>query len=584
MLSCSIFPSRLLCVLALLGLAACGGGGGGGGSGSPGSVSVPARAFTVTANHDSSLQASAVAHFALSGIPDEGVAILVESDSAAVADANVVETGPAQGRIELLLNSGQLVGAAVHAVRARVSFCVDEACTRHVAGSPVDIRVTYDVRPEERKVRFEHISPASATALVSDTVAPTLSGFLKVTHPPAEGLKLNAAINLGDARAFGEPRLTAVEGGYRVDVPLTSPGAMGPGEYLGTKHLMLCWGDDCVRSHELGRPSFDLAYTVTRAPIQSARQFDDLHVKDMAWDAVSSRLVLALGGAGAVSSNRVLLDPSTGAITEPQDNGIPLHCLSVSPDGQYVAAIDLSARSVLRYRMSDLSLVDRTHVGDSLQDSPDLIDLKYGPNGELAVLTSLDANRTGPSMSHDLRILDGTVVRPLAHASNYLEAMAWNEDGSTLYVADLISGLLHLDVTPQGVQSSDAGSGNGVFFGLEFVEGRLFSSRAQVLDAATGDVSYLPWQRPQDITVYDIAVHLERRQLYVLHTHVGDERDDARITSFDLDSLVQQESVLLRKLGTPVQMIRWGSQGLAVTNDAGKLRLLEGGIVSGRSS
>jgi hypothetical protein len=63
---------------------------------------------------------------------------------------------------------------------------------------------------------------------------------------------------------------------------------------------------------------------------------------------------------------------------------------------------------------------------------------------------------------------------------------------------------------------------------------------------------------------------------------IADEAGDDRITAYDLDTLAQIDSVLLRGEAPYSHMIRWGARGLALRNIFGRIVLLEGDIVAGR--
>ncbi|HJS21927.1 MAG TPA: hypothetical protein VJ764_04670, partial [Steroidobacteraceae bacterium] len=144
-----------LMILALAGLAACGGGGGGGGGNNGGgggggtglTLSLSTSAITFNALPPFA-PAPELVTATLTGTGTGTLFIIVATSNPAVANVtNVIVTGPTTGQGTIVPGSPAVLGAGTHTATIQVRACLnDPTCaTGQVGGSPRTITVTYNV-------------------------------------------------------------------------------------------------------------------------------------------------------------------------------------------------------------------------------------------------------------------------------------------------------------------------------------------------------------------------------------------------------------------------------------------------------
>ncbi|MGQ0701174.1 MAG: hypothetical protein ACT4PZ_23390 [Panacagrimonas sp.] len=561
------------CAVALL--AGCGGGAGGK---SEASVTVPTRQITVTVNDDGGRLVYSDAAFSVANPPDEGLAVLIESDSPLIQNAQIFQDTDSQGRLRLQLYADDTADVGIHEVPVRLSFCRDDTCEKHLQGSPVSLTFLYDIRPEDRKVTVELVAPPLAAGVLSDTNGPTVSGFIRVLNPPAEGLHLGLEGEGGNTRVIDTATLSATSDGYRVDFQLARPALLGIGDFNATHSFSVCFDAQCSeRRFDVREPEdMHVAYTVTAVPIQPVRRFE-MQVFDLAWDALHNRILLARGISGG-GTNLAALDPQTGTVMQTPGGSSPLKSLTISPDGEFVVAAEARAPWIQRFRTSDLTNVETIYPRFESGTSIYVAQIQYGPAGQLGMITG-----RASQPSFDLRIMDGNVARPDTFENANIKSFAWDPDGTRIYAYSITEGLFVLGVSETGVKQIEIdASVQYLFDRITYSEGRLFSSGGKVVDLASrSSVASLGFERDADSDRLDVAIDEQLRRVYVLHTLDTDQPGDSRITAYDLDSLEKQSAIVLHQVNAPTRMIRWGERGLALSNGIGDLYLLEGGVVDG---
>lgn len=583
------------CVLILshvLALSACGAGGaggvagvgvGGGGGGDGASVEFAERRATVTTSYDDLRSVKTTFAFSVSDIPDAGLTVLMDTDSGLFSYADILQDSDSQGRLQLELVPGGTLPPGIQEGVVTVAFCYDEVCNDHIAGSPVAIDISYDVRPEDRKVALKLVNPAAAKAVLGDPEGPITSGMIKIFNPPAEGLSIIPSVSGGDTSALSGVRVQEVPGGYQVDFQLANPSVTGIGGFNATKSFQACYGGDCSRTLQGHAPEMTVAYTVTAVPIQAMRTFD-LDADDFVWNPVTGKLLLASNSPSSTGSALLALDPVSEIVTSAADASDPLGALALSPDGEIVVAAPYRTTNYYRYRAEDLSKIERAYLNPPSDFDPLYVrQLQFHPSGALAVITSVHSMyEAGIGDTRDIRILDGTVARTQKFEDPYTLALAWNHDEGSLHAYSSGHGVATLDVSAAGLDLRTRDDGIVLSPRFAYSGGRLFGSNGGVLDLATRQsVATLGYTPRGDNTTFDVVVDEMLGRVYALHRLGTDEKGDSRITAYDLETLQQLDSVVLRQVRKPTRMIRWGDRGLAMSNQIGRLYLVEGGIVDG---
>jgi hypothetical protein len=181
---------RVLIVLAFGMLAACGGGGG--------DDNEPVAPAPTEARFSGSFNATSLEPKTIEGQPavsveffgsltytgTEDLVIAIEEVTDIVADGDftVSEIGTLSAR--LVLDAARPAGIYTSVVNIRA--CLDQACTREVAGSPVQIPLRYEVLPQvkiDAPQPFRRVGAASAATQRLAVAAPSEAGPLEIRAP-----------------------------------------------------------------------------------------------------------------------------------------------------------------------------------------------------------------------------------------------------------------------------------------------------------------------------------------------------------------------------------------------------------------
>lgn len=141
-----------VCLIVFLYLSGCGGGGGGGRqSAEPNYVSFSLNRSTVevSGTERGTDQPIETVIATLSDIPEEGVFISSSGSDNGLLNGELVDSGPETVDILLSFRSSANLDAGTYNDTVTVTVCHDEACTRHVNGSPKTFTTRYTITPIE---------------------------------------------------------------------------------------------------------------------------------------------------------------------------------------------------------------------------------------------------------------------------------------------------------------------------------------------------------------------------------------------------------------------------------------------------
>lgn len=144
--------SRLIAMLFIATLAACGGGGGGnsgGGGGDPsaGRFTLLTQTINASAYQGSDYVGGGEAYGTVSGATGTVYVYIDLSSSTLVSDSNVFIDGDT-GTLELWGVNPNTLSAGVHTETIPIRVCADAACNRHLAGSPASLTFRYEILPD----------------------------------------------------------------------------------------------------------------------------------------------------------------------------------------------------------------------------------------------------------------------------------------------------------------------------------------------------------------------------------------------------------------------------------------------------
>lgn len=432
-------------------LAACGGGGGGdggGGGNNPPDPRLTVNTTTVSVSAQSDEQQAPYFEVGLSveNLPEEGLWIAYNYTTNGIEFVNFVppQTGSeatlyVQFRLPVTIPDGRFEDTL------RVSVCVDEACTDNISGSPVTIRLTYDVASASVTLDRDHVESevdARAPTTHRDTLHLTLDR-------PLENGPFYQVTNTNRAIAGVYPNaVSATQAEVYIDYTLGS--LLEIGSYDDVITLKACFDYEC--SKQLVGSPFQITsrHEVTIYPEPGYESLEVASRVALGHDVIDAEFSRALNKVVMVSGEPAnalyVYDVTTGTEKRQRLQYEP-HAVSIAPDG-LSAAVGHSSR---------LSVVDLTQVGDAGAPAPVVLDIDT-PVFDL-VLDGFGKVHVAPSQlgSEPMRTVD-VATNTIAFGSRIgmMTRIRLHPSGTAFYEAHTIG-------TPTNVAKWDISSGTATY-------------------------------------------------------------------------------------------------------------------------
>jgi len=374
-------------------------------------------------------------------------------------------------------------------------------------------------------------------------------------------------------------------------VQLKYPGDLGVGTFVDTIQITACLDAACVNPVASSPLVVTVNYVVSdHVTVSGSNGYTMRFVlipnsSGMVGDATRDLLYLVqFGGSGSLVKSVV---PSTGAIsaqlTAPQL--FTGHPMRISQDGKYLYTPSYGLLGIYRYLLPDWTL--DTTIPFELNPfgtGYDVADLQLvpGTNDSLVVARTYGGAYGVPA---DVVAFDGlvkrsnSVITPYAASGPDVAFLEWGADSATLYGSSppsAVGGSWRFAVDANGVTQPAASTGPGGG-PLVYAAGKIFFAHdgLQVLDATTG--AQIATQLLPVADVSGVLADPSLGRLYALGTDV---QGQSVLYVLDLQSLAVLGSTTFDSAYYPVgQMVRWGSNGLAVT-DSTFLYLLSGPLIA----
>ncbi|MBV9122489.1 MAG: hypothetical protein JO112_03875 [Planctomycetes bacterium] len=272
-------------------------------------------------------------------------------------------------------------------------------------------------------------------------------------------------------------------------------------------------------------------------------RFLPLQAQDLVYDPVRGHLYAAVGSKAKDKANTVTaLDPATGNVVWSLKVGSDPAVLALSDDASTLwVALD-GAAGIQRID------VDQRQAGPLVPfrvgfDNVGAETLAAVPGSSEAVVASLYTKGVSPRCAGVVVVEKGWARPALSLPAYSVNRLAYSDDAGTLYGLDNEStgALCRLEVTEKGVrrvESYRASLPGSYDQDITFADGRLYSTRGKVVDAATGIlVGTLSAQGP-------VTVDVLHHRAYFLE---GD-RVQTKIEAFDTTTLTPRSSYSLPRM------------------------------------
>ena len=297
---------------------------------------------------------------------------------------------------------------------------------------------------------------------------------------------------------------------------------------------------------------------------------------DLVWDDLHQLIYLSVPSLAASNGNTVVaLNPLSGNIQSSRFAGSEPDQLAISADNQYLyAALDGSS-SVQRFTLPDLTPDIRYSLGAVPFFGPTFAwDLQVAPGSPHTTAVSRGIFTSSPySALGGLTIYDDAAIRPTTASTpgNLFDSLQWGSN-TTIYAnnAEVTSFDFYvLSASASGVVLShdypNVFSNFYISIHYDPSTNRVYGDDGTVVNPANGKVvgsfAASGWMVPDSGT--HAAYFLGQTAFQVGTT-------SATIESFDLTTFAPIAEIVIPNVqGSPLHLIRWGSNGLAFNDDAG---------------
>ncbi|MBK8810106.1 MAG: VCBS repeat-containing protein [Acidobacteria bacterium] len=263
-------------------------------------------------------------------------------------------------------------------------------------------------------------------------------------------------------------------------------------------------------------------------------------------------------GTDSIGNSIVTIDPTTGAIEKSVWVGSEPNKLVLANDGNSLYVTLDGARAIRRFDISSGSAGQLFPAGISAAYGALLpFDLAVSPtNSSVVAVSRIDAVT---SSSRGIAIFDDGVQRTNVGGSG--EAITFADTDTLLFGNTFYSNLLQrMTINAGGIASVSSAPGSAGKQ-LRFIGGRLYNSYGQVLDPVSGNaIGTFPRadsygsERPFCVDIQS------RRAFFAIRGNTGIE-----ISAYDIDTFVLIGTIAIGVSGYPVDIVRWGSNGVAIS-------------------
>jgi hypothetical protein len=326
-----------------------------------------------------------------------------------------------------------------------------------------------------------------------------------------------------------------------------------------------------------------LTFTVASAPSGSTQVTPiDLAGLGMAWDSNSGLLYVGVADYdGAYPNSIVAINGQTGSVVQSQTVSPDPYLLSVSANGQYLYVAFATATTMTQLQLPGLTS-PLTWTLNNPQNTAvyNAGDLRAAPISPHTTAVTLFDQGSSPEETGGVVIYDDNVERPsfapgwadFQTVNAIYQNIAWSSTDQVLAAtcstdcvsatASAVGPLYELQVTQSGSAFVAAGpaSFNQGDIHSDFGTGLIYSDDGNVADPNTQAV--VGTYNASGLVAPDSSLNL----VFILgQTAAQANTNNFTIESFNENAYMPVATITLENLqGTPFQLIRWGTSGLAV--------------------
>jgi hypothetical protein len=343
-----------------------------------------------------------------------------------------------------------------------------------------------------------------------------------------------------------------------------------------------------------GGPSNALTFTIMASPTKALEQ----PANDLIADAVNQVIYLSVPStAGSATGNTItVLNPATGQLQLSVYAGSEPDVLAISDDSQLLYVGLDGSSTVQRFTLPTLASDISYSLGSNSIFGPYFaMDLQVAPATPRTTAVTLGAFNVSPAAVGGLAIFDDATMRPTTVCSGWggcqsggsspgglFDSLQWGADATTLYAAnneDTGFDFYVFSVTSSGVTEIKDYPSSFSTFGIRIHYDRgtqlVYSDDGHIIDPSRG----LPAGvfAASGVMVPDSSVN---KAFFLGQTSSQSGSQDFTIESFDLTHFTPIDSVVATNVsGSPLRLVRWGTDGLAFNTTGGQVVLYSGNLV-----
>ncbi len=319
-----------------------------------------------------------------------------------------------------------------------------------------------------------------------------------------------------------------------------------------------------------------LSFAVTPPTVSgSATQVNAINLTGlaMAWDPASELLYVGTADYDATYPNSIVaVSGETGSIVKTQTVGSDPYVLSVSSGGQYLYAGFAGATTMTQLQLPGLSSPLTWTLNNPASTAVYWAgDMGAAPVSPDATAVTLFDFSSLPPETGGVVVYDDNVLRPDfapgfgQGGGVFYDTLAWGASDEILGGAISTGGPLdEFQVGPSGVSLLTVGTGNFNYNYAEihsdFGTGLIYSDDGNVADPTTQAI--VGTYNASGLAAPDSSLN----RVFILgQTTAQANTSNYTIQSFDEKAYTPVSSITLDDIiGSPIQMVRWGSSGLAI--------------------
>jgi hypothetical protein len=310
---------------------------------------------------------------------------------------------------------------------------------------------------------------------------------------------------------------------------------------------------------------------------------------DLVWDSAHQVIYVSVPSTANANANTiVVLKPASYSIASSQYAGSEPDALAISSDNTLLyAGLDGSA-SVQRFTLPAVNQDISIALGSNPQDGPYFaLDLQGAPATPHTIAVTLGNARITPMAEGGIVIFDDATPRATtapgwSSSTDLFDSLQWGAGATSLYAANYEStayDFYTLTVNASGVTlANDFQNAFSLPARIHYDAGKnlIYSDDGHIINPATG--ASAGTFAASGLMVPDSTMNAA---FFLGQTSQQQGTTNFTIESFDLTHLTPTNSLVVTNVsGTPIRLIRWGSNGLAFNTNGSQIFLISGTFVS----